>query len=70
MKSKVDDNTTADWIAAYSEGLTAMKNIGEAKRGDRTMVDALEAGLEYLQNNQEFNQDQFVQAIRNGADYA
>ena len=45
MKPGLADNTWADWINAYNEGLKAMMNVGEAERNDRTMVDALLHGL-------------------------
>ena len=48
LKPKLAENGLDEWRNAFSEGLTAMKNIGEAKKGDRTMVDALEEGKQFF----------------------
>lgn len=70
LKTQLGDNSWAEWAAAYEEGLTAMKNIGEAQKGDRTMVDALEAGLEYIKGASPMNLADLAKATRAGADHA
>jgi len=39
----------ADWAAAYKEGLNVIKEILDADKGDRTILDALIPGLEYME---------------------
>ena len=73
MKPKLADNTWQDWVNAFNEGLKAMMEAGEAQRGDRTMVDALVCGQDYLRSvtsRGEFSWYKFHEAIRKGADHA
>jgi len=50
LKPNAADNTWQDWVNAFNEGLKAMMKIGEAQKGDRTMVDALLCGQDYLRS--------------------
>ncbi|TCM52652.1 homodimeric dihydroxyacetone kinase [Rhizobium sp. PP-F2F-G48] len=59
--------TDADWGRALLAGLHQMKRYGGAKRGDRTMVDALEPALEALVATQSL--DAAAQAARSGANH-
>jgi len=49
LKSKFDENTFTDWLNAYKQGVDSIKEISEASKGDRTILDALLPGLEYLE---------------------
>lgn len=75
LNAKLADNTAANWAAAYEEGLKAMMNIGEAQAGDRTMVDALAAGMDYLRGLDKadpaaLSLADLAKATRAGADHA
>ena len=69
LKPKLADNTKEDWINAYNEGLKAMMKVGGAEKGDRTMVDALIFGQEYLAKG-ELDFQKLAEATRAGAEYA
>jgi hypothetical protein len=47
-----------------------MMSVGGAEKGDRTMVDALIFGQEYLKANLNFDMGKLSEAVRAGADYA
>ena len=49
LKDKYSDNTFEDWLRAYKEGIQAITAINEASKGDRTVLDALIPGLDYLE---------------------
>ncbi|OUJ13978.1 dihydroxyacetone kinase subunit DhaK [Acetobacter sp. DsW_063] len=54
------------WQAALAEGLAAMRHLGGAGAGDRTMLDALIPAIEVLEKDGPW--DSVVSAARNGAD--
>jgi len=74
LNNELSKNTLADWTAAYKEGLNAIQEILEADKGDRTILDALIPGLEYIERldkkNTQINLKDLAAAVTSGADYA
>ena len=71
LNKKLSENTGSNWTAAYEEGLKAVKELSGAQKGQRTIVDALEAGMEYVnaldaENPAPYLED-LAKAIRSGA---
>ena len=71
LNKELSENTDSNWIAAYEEGLKAVKALSGARKGQRTIVDALEAGMEYVnaldKENPALNLADLAKAIRSGA---
>lgn len=63
-----------DWTAAYREGVKVVKDILKADKGDRTILDALIPGLEYLEKldhkNPSLSLKDLAAAVEAGAAYA
>lgn len=48
LPEKLDKASRYEWIDGYVAGVEAMKQVGGAKPGMRTMVDALHEGMIFL----------------------
>ena len=71
LNKNLNENNISNWTAAYESGLKGLKENHKISVGERTMVDALEPGLEYIlkQNAQNSSVDvtKLYDVIREGA---
>ena len=75
LKKTMAENTTLDWIAAYQEGLKAVKEFPAAQKGGhKTIIEVLEAGNEYLIRDDEEEKGpslaELAKSVRKRADKA
>lgn len=56
LEENLQKNKMEHWIGGFELGLKALKETHNLKLGDRTIVDTLEAGQEYITNTLKNNQ--------------
>ena len=57
LNNKLQDNTMNNWCEAFEDGMKAIQEIGKAKVGDRTMIDAMDYVLKAFKEGINENKD-------------